>query len=238
MNNVIIDNDPALGHETNSTMKKAVNSVLIPTLNSLPTGIRKYLKKSHKAGKEIIEHATTHKALDILYGHGSAKAKGNVVQNFFNSIWLSTNNAKAVRNRLKLVKREVREEIVRLANEGKEIRIASIASGSARAITESIVEASLGKDGISRLSATFVDKNPAAIEYSPKLAENLDFKDRLNWINDTAGSFFRSNVKNNKKFDIIEIVGLIDYFDVQKAIAMFSMYTSFRARRHDDNREY
>jgi hypothetical protein len=218
--NYIIDSDEKLKYETNSPIKKATNSVLIPVLNSLPTVMRKYLKKTHKAGKEIIEHATTHKALEILYGYGSAKAKGNAVQNFFNSIWLSTNNAKAVRNRLRLVKREIRNEIIKLAESGREIKIASIASGSARAITESITEASIGKKV--SIKTTFVDKNQSALEYSQKLAAGHERLGSFQWINDTAGNFFRVHAKD-EKFNIIEMVGLMDYFQDEKAVELFRL---------------
>ena len=215
-----IDYDETLRYEVTPPIRKAVNFVLVPVLNSLPTGMRKYLKKSHKAGKEIIEHATTHKALEILYGHGSAKAKGNVVQNILNSVWLSTNNAQAVRNRLRLVKREIKNEMIGLAGDGREIKIASIASGSARAITESIAEISLDK-GV-RISVTFVDKNPSAIEYSQKLSVGHSHRDSFQWVNDTAGDFFRTQVTDGK-FNIIEMVGLMDYFEDEKAVELFKL---------------
>ncbi|EFK96472.1 hypothetical protein LDC_1502 [sediment metagenome] len=219
MNNIIIDNDASLHYEYNSLARKAMNSVLIPLLNTLPRNIRPLLMKSHKSGSDIIEHATTHKALEVLYGHGSSKIYGSFIQNFFKSIWLSTNNSKAVRNRLRLVRRELTKQIIGLFQEGREIKIVSIASGSARAILESIEVA--GLDETAKLSVSFVDKNSDAILYSQDLTKDNKFKESFKWYCNTAGDFFKLH-SDKIKYNIIEMVGLIDYFDDFKAIKIFS----------------
>ncbi len=223
MSNWVIDSDKNLGYETNSFGRKVLNSVLIPTLNALPSSIRPMLGRSHESAGDIIKHATTHKALEVLYGHSSAKASGNHLQRFFKSVWLSTNNSKAVRNRLKLVEREVKREMRLLLSLGKPIKIVSVASGSSRAITESIDHVVLPPNP--DLSVTFVDKNEEAIAYSKELASNHKFVANFNWVHDTAGNFFRTR-PGDKKFNIVEMVGLMDYFDDQKAINIFSLIKS------------
>ncbi len=112
---LIIDRDEKLGYETNSIAKSLLNIILIPILNAVPARSRHILRKTHKSASDIIDHATTHKALEILYGHSSAKTSGTIIQNIFRKIWLSTNNSRAVRNRLRLVKREVGNKLLDLA---------------------------------------------------------------------------------------------------------------------------
>ncbi|MCX6715766.1 MAG: hypothetical protein NT077_01960, partial [Candidatus Taylorbacteria bacterium] len=241
MSQIIIDTDRSLNYETNSLTKRIMNFFLVPILNLLPKGVQPMLRKSHKSADDIIEHATTHKALEILYGHSSAKVSGSLIQNFFKSIWLSTNNSKAVRNRLKLVKREMEKKMRSLISLGKPISIVSIASGSSRAIAESINKMSFEKD--SKPSVIFVDKNYDAISYSQDLTKDHKYRANFEWIHDTAGSFFRVHA-NGRKFNIIEMVGLMDYFNDEKAIYIFSqIYTALNSEgilitaNIDDNKE-
>ena len=219
MNRIIIDRDKDLSYEVNSPARKAVNAVLIPILNALPVGIRPYLKMSHKSGKEIIENVTSHKALEVLYGYSSsAKSRAKPVQRFFRSIWLNTNNSKAVRNRLKLVRRELKSELSRLAAEKKEIKMLSIASGSAHAVMESTAEISAGNTSV---SVTFVDKNPSAIAHSKEISKDHPHRQSFRWVEGSATEFFDLHAKG-ETFNVVEIVGLIDYFDDEKAVRMFS----------------
>ena len=219
MSEVPVQVDRDLDYEMNSLGRKALNLFLIPFLNSLPSNSRVFLKKTHKSAQEVIDHATTHKALEVLYGHAGARAGGNYLQNFFKAVWLSTNNSKAVRNRLKLVERELKNKLANLISEGKEIKIASIAAGSSRAVIDSID--AVKPPGDQKISVVFVDKNYEAITYSQELAQKTQYKKSFEWVHDTAGNFFRS-LAENKTFNIVEMVGLIDYFNDEKAVYIFS----------------
>jgi hypothetical protein len=220
MKGVIIDDDKSLGYETNSLFRKIGNFLLVPILNFLPVSTRKLLRKTHKSAEEIIEHATTHRAMEILYDRRKNWGSENPIKNFFLSIWLGTNNSKAVRNRLRLVKREIKNKINELVSSGKEVRILNIASGAARAVLESIDEMSLNKDV--NLSATFVDMNHDAILFSQELAGSHKYKSSFRWIKDSAQNFFKTNDKN-EKFNIIEMVGLLEYLSDAESIEIFSM---------------
>lgn len=59
---ITIDDDP--NHEHNKPLRKAINKVLIPILNSLPKGL---FVKSGKRAETVHKHATTHKALEVIY---------------------------------------------------------------------------------------------------------------------------------------------------------------------------
>jgi len=218
---ITVDRDPEIGYETNSTLKKVVNFFLIPVLNSLPAGLQTLLKKTHKSAKEVIEHTTTHQALEVVYNKGYPERSQHLVHHLFHTIWFNTNNAKAVRNRLRLVKRELHDAISRLSRERRKIAILSIASGSARAVFEVLSQIQLGKD--TELTATFLDKNSDAIEYSKRLAElycsgkRMDFQ----WVNDRIENFFENQQTGNNKYNIVEVVGLVDYFKDKKAVQVF-----------------
>ena len=218
---IFVDNDRASGYEFNNFLRKFVNFFITHILNMLPASSRTYIKKTHKSAEEVIEHATTHRALEVLYNHGRTNKSNGLTQKIAHIIWFGVlNNSIAVRNRLKLTKKELIKALFDLEDNGdsKTVNILSIASGSARAIIEVLNSINGYKKEI---SAKFLDKNPKAIEYSKELADDLTKKYELKWINDTAGNFYK-HYHNGGNPDIIEMVGLLDYFDETKSITMLS----------------
>lgn len=207
---VIIDNDPR-DYEINSFLRETINLLLIPILNRLP---RKFFLRSSKNAKQVHEHATTHKALEIVYSfdHQINFEKG-ILDGFFTYFWQKTNSAKALRNRLKLVKKELKQ-VINSFNK-KEIRILNLASGSSRSVIEVV--------GLHKNDFDFeifaVDKNDSAIEYAKQLTSIFDIAHLFNWHQDTINNFLTKN--HLIKFDIIEMVGFLDYIDDQKAITIF-----------------
>ncbi len=219
-NKVVVIHNPALNMETNNLIKKTFNLFFIPVLNTLPVGSRKSIVKTDKAVGEIVKNATNHKALEILYsnGKGSAKSIKNLYKKLAHIVWFNTNNSKAVRNRLKIVKEELEKTLKE--KDGQDINFLSIAAGSARAIIEVVTKIK----PTSKISFTFLDKNPDATEYSKQmikeneyLVNNSNFE--FNWINDTVNNFLENH---NEKFTIIEMVGLMDYFNDEKALNIFT----------------
>lgn len=219
-NKVVVIHNPALNMETNNFIKKTFNLFFIPILNTLPVGSRKSIVKTNKAVGEIVKNATNHKALEILYsnGKGSGKSIKNLYRKIAHIVWFNTNNSKAVRNRLKIVKDELEKTLIE--KDGQDINFLSIAAGSARAIIEVVVKIK----PTSKITFTFLDKNPDATEYSKQmineneyLKNNPNFK--FNWINDTVNNFLENY---NEKFTIIEMVGLMDYFNDEKALNIFT----------------
>lgn len=215
---VFHDNDPTLGYEINSFLRKTVNLFLIPILNLLPVHARKTIKKSNKFVAEIIDNATTHKALEILYKKGGSHS--SFMGKISHFVWFNTNNSKAVRNRIKLVKRELKKRLRESIDSKKEISILSIAAGSARAIIESIIEAKIPQDIPLRI--TFLDKSVQALEYSQQLMDDMGLKkrenDRFTWVGETVNTYLKREEEN---YSIIEMVGLMDYFTDDKALTIF-----------------
>lgn len=214
----VIDCDNALGLETNSVTRKFFNFFFVPILNNLPKDFKHNIKKTNRAAAEVIDNVTNHNALEVLYSKGKKFSAKNFTKKLFQKVWFNLDNSKAVRNRLKFVKRELKNHLQTIAQYDREINIISIASGSSRAVVETV------RDGHylegTKLSITFLDKNPKAIEYSKELSQMIDHKGiELEWINDTVGNYFRNSPQ--KKFDIVEIVGLLDYFNDEKVIETF-----------------
>lgn len=218
--NHLIDADLELQYETHSRGKKVLNFFLVPTLNIIPRSASNLLKRTHSAAREVIEHATTHKALENLYSRGSAHPHRNFVQRLFHAIWFSTGNSKAVRNRLRLVTREIglalRDRLKNVEDiEDQKICILSIASGSARAVMAALIQEKVGATAPIKL--VFVDKSSHALAYSRQLYADLGLSLPAEWIETTAGSFLRTHIADGSLFDIVEMVGLLDYFDAPKA---------------------
>jgi len=175
--------DSTIKFETNNVFEAAIDWTLIPILNSLPSSLRGVVKKTHKSAEGVIDNATTHKALEILYSNGYFNGAGkSLMEKIFHKIWFNTNNSKAVRNRLRIAKKEIYKAADKLIKDGEDLNILSIASGSARAVLEVInmLDVPQGQN----VSVTFLDKDPAAIRYSKKLATELKIpvNFNLNWV--------------------------------------------------------
>ncbi len=217
---VEIHNPKHLKLETNSLIRKSLNILLIPILNLLPIKSRSLVKKSHKSVSDIVDNATTHKALEILYSNGNKHLVKKFYEKLSHTIWFNTNNSKGVRNRLKIVKNEIDTILKELiVNDSKdEINVVSIAAGSARAVLEALENNPTSK----KVNITFVDKNQSALDYSVELLQTMKGINSDNykyeWINDTVNGFLD---KNSRKYSIVEMVGLMDYFDDEKAKRIF-----------------
>ncbi len=218
---IFIDNDRTSGYEFSNFFRKFVNFIITRILNALPPSFQTYVKKSHKSAEEVIEPAATLRALEVLYNHGRTNRSNGFIQKVAHAVWFGVlNNSIAVRNRLKLTKKEIAKSLNDLENneDNKTVNILSIASGSARAIIETLSSMNGYKK---KISAKFLDKNPKALEYSKELANGLTDKYELKWIMDTAGNFYK-HYHNSANPDIIEMVGLLDYFDETKSITLLS----------------
>ena len=214
-----------LDFETNSILKKIVNLFLIPILNSIPSSMQNSLRRTHKSADHIIEHATTHKAIEVLYTEEARHKARTLKHKLFHVIWFNTNNSKGLRNRLKLVKDRLEKEIVEKLKNQEEVNILNIASGSARGIIEVLEKFS--KEDQKRISVVFLDKNPEALSYSKKLIKDKSIVSNLKWKESTIGTYFDSHSTGD--FDIIEIVGLLDYFDATKVKKTFqSIYNNLK----------
>jgi SAM-dependent methyltransferase len=161
--------------------------------------------------RQIKRGAGSWYALDIIYNFEFGQQNG--IRGKVSDYWIGMVNAQAVRNRLRLVKRELDKAVREVAQENKEIRLLSIASGSAQSVIEVIAKL---KD--IDIKVILLDLDPLAINYSRKLAKNYGVDDKITFI---RGSTY--NLEGAMKGihpHIIEMVGLLDYRPHRKAVRL------------------
>lgn len=215
---VVIDNNPK-EYEINNFLKKAINVFLIPILNRIP---RRLFVGTSKKTEIIQKNVTTHKALEVIYSFSNElNFENGLLDGFFTYFWLNTNHAKALRNRLKLVKKELGKAIHSFNK--KEIKILNLACGSNRAIIEVI---GMHKDNFD-FEVFCVDKNDSAIEDAKKLCSIFDIEHLFKWRQDTVSGALGNHINSNGiKFDIVEMVGFLDYVKDEKAVILFDQIYS------------
>jgi len=159
------------------------------------------------------ENARRWKALDIAYNYKFERRNDFITK--ITNFWLKIKNARAVRNRLKLVKKKLREEVDKFSYKEPEIRLVSIACGSAQGVTEILGE--FRRRGIF-IKAIFLDLDPTAIEYSKKLAQKSGIIDQITFVNKSVKEL--EEVVDDFKPHIIEMVGFLEYRTKEKAIEL------------------
>ena len=180
-----------------------------------------FFRKSSKDADTVYQNIKTTRALEVMYGFsGKLKLTGTFLDSIFTYFWHhNIANAKGVRNRIRLVKREIKLAVENIspAKAGEPIKIFSIASGSARAVIE--VMAELKQKGI-KTEAKLLDLDPKALELSKKIAAEFDAVNQITeWCNDKASNFM--NYCDGWRPDIIEMVGFLDYLKKEKAEKLF-----------------
>ena len=218
---VIVDNDPNLGYEKTNWWY----FLMIPFILLLAFYVA--LKKKilgpklkintfwfdgvSKKCREIKENAAQWRALDIIYNY----QWGN--ENLFTDFWLDIRNAQAVRNRSKLIKYLLLKNIEEISKKNNEIKLISLASGSAQGVIETVKR--VKEKGI-LVKAILIDLDPTAIEHSKKLVENLEIKNQFTFINKTASII--NEIGREFKPHLIEMVGFLEYRPFDKAVKLIN----------------
>jgi len=166
----------------------------------------------------IKEGSGSWRALDIIYNY-----QFGIDTSFAGKIgdyWLRIQNAQAVRNRLKLVKRELVSAIRDIAQREKEVRLLSLASGSAQGVIEALI-----KTRDIDVKVTLVDLDATAIEYSQKLAARYGVSRRIKFVVGSTSRF--EKICGGVRPHIIEMVGFLDYRPRNKAINLVKRIYGF-----------
>lgn len=227
---IIVDNNPELGYEKNSWLE-ILKLPLILTLAFWVALKKKILGPKLKINtfwfdgispicRKVKENATTWRALDIIYNYSPGRDKS--FSGRITDFWNGMRNIKAVRNRLRLVKQQLREKIQKFSEKEKEIRLVSVASGSAQGVIEIMAE--FKQKGIFT-KAIFLDLDPTAIEYSKNLALKAGVDNQINFVNKSVREL--ENVVGEFKPHIIEITGLFEYRPDEKALNLLKRINTF-----------
>lgn len=159
--------------------------------------------------REIKENAARWRALDIIYNY----QLGN--ENLITDFWLEIKNAQAVRNRLKLIKYLLLKNIEEISKNIKEIRLISIASGSAQGVIETMAEAK--QKGIF-VKSIFIEIDSTALEHARKLAREIGVENQITFVNKKASII--NEIGKDFKPNLIEMVGFLEYRPFEKAVKL------------------
>ena len=162
--------------------------------------------------RDVKDNAYSWRALEIIYNLPSYLYK-KISLDRIALYWNGLENAKAVRNRLRLTKEILSREMIRRESQDT-IRLLSIASGSARAVLETLAEI----DGKHRVSFEFrlLDLDPTAVNYAHTLAAELGIAKCCKMI--VGSTTDMKSLLGGYKPDIIEMVGFLEYRNREKAV--------------------
>lgn len=154
------------------------------------------------------------KALEILYNLENYLPRNSTkIGKFLDQCYSkNTNNPKSVRNRLKLAKRLI-SEMIHSFGKPEELRILSLACGSAQALIETIAE-----NGDKNIKALLVDIDPEALEYATNLAQKHGVSDKVETMQRNA--MMVAKIARDFKPHIVEMMGLLDYIPDSNATAL------------------
>lgn len=211
--------------ETHSMLIKMLRIFAIPILNVVPSETLKgFIRKYSPFGKNVIERPGTTHSLEEMYTKKSI-SKNGLLTRISDYYWDTViSQPKAIRNRLRVVRQNLIDEIGKLIKENKNINILDIGGGSSRAI----IETASNFDGFDNIvKVTNIDTDVKAIELGKEIAKDYNLDGVFTWINGNAKNL-RSLVPNNS-FEIVEMVGLLDYFNNERSIKLISdIYSKLR----------
>ena len=157
-----------------------------------------------KSCRAIKEGAASWKALEVIYNYKFGKKLSTIVDDF----WIGMRNAQAVRNRLKILKHELWATANEIAKHNKEVRILSLAAGSAEGVFQ--VASRLKQSGYP-FSIVLIDVDKDAIEFVLKEAQRLGLSENVHAEVGNVLSFQKQI--GNFRPNVIEMAGLLDYLN-------------------------
>lgn len=166
----------------------------------------------------VFKNVTKWKALEVLYTYPERRKKGKI--SLTDKFWQNfLDNARSIRNRLILVKKELNLAIQETSKDKELIHILSIGSGSARSVLETVSSYN-GEFPNLQLKVMLIDMDPTAVEFSGILARKFNIN---GYATKLTGNFFRLE-RDAANFDpeIVELVGLLDYLTDKQATVLLS----------------
>lgn len=186
--------------------------------------------------KTLIENSTEWVALDCQYELAGESFKSfwysNKTKDCLDAVWMKYMlHNQAVRNRFRIVKSLLRENIGQIASSMKRIRIVGLASGSGRDMIDVLANLSLNDTDI---QAYLIDHNRNAIEKARQLSEQKGVSDQVQCMREVirsgnpptltiGGDAMRlSNAVRKLRPDIVYNIGFFDYIPNKLVVRMKS----------------
>ncbi len=161
--------------------------------------------------------AASWRALDLFYNYHEKVLPRlkNDIEGKMTQLWMGKmENRQAIANRKKIVGRLLKKEFLKFSGKS-EVRIVSIASGSAQAVIEVMKECLQ-----LNIKAILIDVDRSALKEAEELVEMEGLKGRFSFVRGTPRKL--KNVCKEFKPHIIEMVGFLDYLPEKKAIELIS----------------
>ncbi|KQC08225.1 MAG: hypothetical protein APR62_05170 [Smithella sp. SDB] len=162
--------------------------------------------------------ATGWRSLDLFYNYHE-KIKPQLKRNFEGWItryWIGKfENRQAVTNRYKIVVNLLVEALAEFPAE-KEIRLLSIASGSAQELVKA-----MKRCPHINVKVLLLDADSSAIDEAKKIVGEAGFSDRFSYVNDTTKVI--EDVARVFQPHIIELMGFLDYRSRRQAITLIDL---------------
>lgn len=161
------------------------------------------------ASRKVKEYAASWRAMEIIYNHNFPKKMtiGGLLDEFY---WHGL-NCQALRNRYKSVKHQLRKAISKF--DGREIRLVSLACGSAQAVIEIVAEYK-AKNVI--IKAVLMDMAQEALDVANKRAAEYGVADQIETRKINLSS--AEDIFKGLKPQIVEMLGFLDYVNQEQAI--------------------
>lgn len=213
------------GLETHSIPTRLIRIFSVPLLNSIPSWLIKlFMRRTSKDASVVVASGGTTHALEAMYGRANRKLfSRGILQGIADVFWHHIiSQPKSIRNRLRIVQCVLEDKIKILLHDNKKVDVSvlSIAGGSSRSLIYAVKN--LGDlEANHRVHVVTIDKDASALAVGQRISNELGLASNFEWVHGTASEI--STRFPSKKFDIVEIVGLLDYFDDERAIRLLKM---------------
>jgi 1-acyl-sn-glycerol-3-phosphate acyltransferase len=204
-------NDEELNLEKPSLLLRLLHSCLIFILNSKIFSF--LVKKLTQEGKIVSQNPGSALSMEVVYTLNnknifSLKSFNDFSVFIFDRILFQT---KALRNRLKIVKKLLKESLLEMQSK-EEIKILSLGGGSLRSVLSAISEINNPKLA-NKIEIISVDTDMKSLELIEKVKKELGLENiKIKILNVDSLDFLKNIEKyGEQKFDIVEVIGLIDY---------------------------
>lgn len=188
---------------------KTKAEVLRPKIGSI------FYDGSSETLKRLRQGAASFMALDVIYHHKFGTIPG--FEGALTDFWLKFRNPGAIRNRHKVSKQLLSEAIRGRISTNRTIRLLSVACGSARAVVETIRDFEESEN--IKFDVTLIDLDQSALDYANKLVIEYGLKSSFHTLKMSASELESLGQSN---FDVIEMLGFLDYRVFPKAVALIT----------------
>lgn len=173
---------------------------------------------AHPLGYRVRNGVTTSAALDVIYSVPVALRQPRTIGERIIRFWLDQPDGQAVRNRLRLTYRSIREELERLYQTGqKRIRFLVLACGSAQASIEAAT-LFLSQHRDAQVELWLVDISQSSLRRAVRLAQ---FRGIGGSVQVAVENLKRYVGRQDKEsWDLVEMVGFLDYRSWKSAVSI------------------